>query len=124
MGVYHSEKANKETVLQLKEKVLAELAGAGIDVSVLDIRALKCYGGDVRVYTDTITRNNKRSSFRKTGIVSQEGSRTTYAGTRGVHSTTERHYYVFNSEDFEVERKHSMIDYNINQIKKFLERGY
>ena len=40
--------------IELRNKVIALLTENDIDVSLLDIRALKSYGGDVRVYLTNV----------------------------------------------------------------------
>lgn len=107
----------------LKQKVFDLLKENDIDVSLLDVRSLPCYGGDIRIYLNTYERTNSRISFRATGKAEKQpdGSWRT-AGTRGRHTTVERNCVVFNEEDFsgQVERKYTLIDYNIDMIKRYL----
>ena len=49
--------------IELRNKVIALLTENDIDVSLLDIRALKSYGGDLRVYLTNVERQNKKVSF-------------------------------------------------------------
>lgn len=127
MSVYHEDKATHETVGELKRKVIKLLTENDIDVSLLDIRALKSYGGDVRVYLANIERQNKRVSFRATGKREKQadGSYRTQ-GTKGRHFVNEKECAIFNSEDFKnddnAEYNKEIIDYSIYQIKRYLNK--
>lgn len=122
MSVYHKDKATHNEVAELKTKVVALLVENDIDISLLDIRALKSYGGDVRVYLASVERQNQRTSFRRNGKTEKltNGSTVIY-GTRGRHFVNERECAIFNSEDFACNDK-EMIDYSIYQIKRYLNK--
>lgn len=121
MSAKHSDKATKEKVQELKDKVLNLLAENKIDVSKLEVRALTCYGGDVRVYLGVNERLSRRIAFRREGVAQTTGSITTYTGTIGKHIITERDYITFNEEDFTSD--YSMSEYNIYSLKKYLNNG-
>lgn len=126
-GTIQSEIATPEQLSILKETVKKILIDNGIDVSKLGIRTLKTWGGDVRVYLDSITSTNKKSSFRKNNKTETVGNTTKKFGTRGKHETTVRNYVVFNIADlseYKENPKQSLFNYNINEIKKHYKSNY
>ena len=120
MSIYHSDKCDKQTLSDLKAKVIALLVSEGIDPAKLQIRALTCYGGDIRIYTDVAESINKKSSFRRMGTVEKDGNKTIYEGTKGKHITTSRNYVAYNAEDFT--KANNMIGFNLYTLKQFLKR--
>ena len=124
MSVYHKDKCDKAKANELKDKVISLLKENDIDTNLLKIKALTCYGGDVRVYLDELERQSQRTSFRATGErEKQTDGSYRQAGTRGKHFVTERQFAVFNVEDFENNDK-EMIDYSIYQIKRYLNEAH
>jgi hypothetical protein len=122
MSVFHKDKATQGEVVELRNKVIALLTENDIDVSLLDIRALKSYGGDVRVYLTNVERQNKKVSFRATGEKEKQADGSyRQKGTKGRHFVTERECAIFNAEDFKNNDK-EIIDYSIYQIKRYLNK--
>lgn len=121
MSIYHSDKCDKQTLNRLKLKVIALLVTEGHNPKLLEIKALTCYGGDIRIYTDYDESVNKKSSFRQSGIIEKNGSKTIYEGTKGKHITTSRNYVAFNTEDFT--EANNMIKFNLYTLRQFLKGG-
>lgn len=121
MSVYHTDKCDKQTALELKEKVIALLATNGIDASKIEIKCLTCYGGDVRVYLGINERTSTKTRFRRTEAKKENGNVVGYYGTRGKHEIRERDYVVFNAEDFT--ETDNLIEYNIFTIKKYFQNA-
>lgn len=120
-GTKQNDKASEDDLATLKAKVEKLLSDNGININELEVRTLKTWGGDVRVYLGSMTTQNKKTSFRKTGQTEKVGNQTRHYGERGVHETKTRNYVVFNEADFKEyddNPKYSMINYNIEEIKK------
>ena len=67
------------------------------DISGLRIKALACYGGDVRIYTGNYDEFlNQKSSFRK-----EYTNGNKIYGTRGRHKTKIAEYVAINKDEFE-----------------------
>ena len=93
-------KCSKTELLDFKNKVIIFLEAYGIDTHLLDIRAFRQFGGDIRIYVDRYFElKNKRSSFRKSGI-KKTGTIVVYEGMRGRHTTKYSEPIVFNRDEW------------------------
>jgi len=122
MSCYHSDKCSKEELTQFKKEVFKWFEKVGIKNP--RNRALRCYNGEVRVYTgDNMEFENKKSSFRKTEPnLNDVGIIIGWKGTRGYHKTKVIDYIPINRDEFkELKKEWNNLDtYNcdVERLKK------
>jgi hypothetical protein len=101
MSGFHSDKCSPEELKKFKKEVIDFLEKEGINTKKLKIRALRCYNGDVRIYTGHMELQNSKESFRRTEADKDStGKIIGWMGTRGKHFTKIPEYINFNRDEF------------------------
>jgi hypothetical protein len=125
MSSFHSDKCTKEELLAFKKEVLGWLAEIGITKP--RARALRCYNGEVRVYTgESFHFPNQKASFRKEKEkLDDNGNIIGWTGTRGIHTTEHIQYVAINRDEFDYLKGEWYADngYNteVEELKKLVQ---
>jgi len=105
MSCYHSDKCTEQELKDFKREVLVWLNN-NFDIVGLKIRAFRCYGGDVRIYTGYNEFPNTKSSFRRTEPEKdRNGNIIGWHGERGHHTRRYAEYISINRSEFDTMKR-------------------